>query len=174
MKRKKTDSCALCGLCHWVDCGLLWFETAVNMILILQKSLIEVFQSLVGFSLQFYMKARWHKAEKEPMDSNECRKRRAHLSWYTNVHHEIFCVLFSDLSCRQPIKIYTKKIDMPLQVKIISWENMVLIFSTTHIPCITYVMFIVPVTVLLKALATQNNSTLKQNLNYNLMLLRRF
>lgn len=80
VKRKKTDSHVLCGLCHWVD-GLLWFETAVNVIWMLQNSDWMKFQSLSGFSLQSYIKARRCEAGKESMDNNKCRNKGPNLSW---------------------------------------------------------------------------------------------
>lgn len=97
VKRKKTDLRALCGLCHWVD-GLLWLETVVNVILILQKPLIGEFRSLAGFSLQSYFKARWCKAGKESLDNSECRKCGPNLTWWCwHISREVLSPVFSIL-----------------------------------------------------------------------------
>lgn len=79
VKRKKTDSHVLCGLCHWVD-GLLWFETAINVIWMLQNSDCSI-QPLSGFSLWSYIKARWCEVGKKSMDNTECMNRGPNISW---------------------------------------------------------------------------------------------
>lgn len=119
------------------------------------------FQSLSGFSLWSYIKERWCEAGKESTDNNDCRNRGPNLSWQLwDVSWDILSPVFR-LLCRQSIKIYTEKIVILLPVKILFWKNMVLfLVPHVHMLCITYMLFVVLVIALLKALAAQSNSAL--------------
>lgn len=67
------------------------------------------FQSLPGFSLQSYIKARWCEAGKKSMDNNECRNRGPNLSWQLlHISWDILSPVFR-LLCRQSIKINTEE-----------------------------------------------------------------
>lgn len=118
-------------------------------------------QSLSGFSLQSYIKARWGEAGKKSMDNNECRNSGLNLSWQLlYIPWDILSPVFR-LLYRHSIKIYTEKRVILLLVKILFWKNVVLfLVPNVHMLCITYMMFAVPLTAWLKALAAQSNSVL--------------
>lgn len=77
------------------------------------------FQSLSGFSLQSYIKARRCEAGKESMDNNECKNRGSNLSWQLLIYIMRYLVTCFQTSMQAVYKIYTEKIVVLLLMKIL-------------------------------------------------------
>lgn len=94
VKRKKTDSHVLCGLCHWAD-GLLWFETAINVIWMLQNPDCS-FSLCLAFLCGLTSRQDGLKQERNLCTIMNAGTRVQISADSSYIYHEISCHLFSD------------------------------------------------------------------------------